>query len=97
MLDSEFDALCDRADINEDEANDALRTVQLLSTAPPYGILLPREEVDNVMWAAATLYAAAADANGTPGGFYRFVEDLSAAMKRVRSRKRQPAISPTKV
>ena len=97
MLDSEFDALCERADIGEEEANDALRTVQLLCTAPPHGVMMPRDEVANVMWAAASLYAALPSDAPKPGAFYRFVEEVASAMKRARLKKRQPVISPTQV
>lgn len=97
MHDSEFDALCERADIGEEEANDALRTVQLLCTAPPHGVMLPREEVANVMRAAATLYAVLPNDAPRPGAFYRFVEEVASAMKRARTKRRQPAISPTQV
>ncbi len=44
MTESDLEALCERADINEDEANDALRTVRLLSAAPPHGIMLSKAE-----------------------------------------------------
>ena len=88
MTELDLDALCERVDINEDEANDALRTVRLLCAAPPHGIMLSEQDVSRVLWAAAGLYAALPDVDGVPGGFYRFVEDVVTVMKQSRLKNR---------
>jgi len=88
MTESDLEALCERADINEDEANDALRTVRLLCAAPPRGILLPKPDVSRVLWAAASLYATLPETEGVPGGFYKFVEDVVTLMKQSRLKQR---------
>ena len=97
MTEAELEALCERANINTFEANDALRTVQLLCAAPPHGLLLPRSAVRRVLYAAASLYVTVQQP-GDQGarGFYRFVEDLTVAMKRARrAAERTKPASPT--
>jgi len=97
MLEADLTVLCERLDINEDEAYDALRTVQLLCASPPHGIELSREKIANVIWAAASLYVALPKSVGADVGFYRFVEDLAAALKRTGPNRRRPVFSPSQV
>ena len=81
MTELDLETLCERVDINEDEANDAFRTVRLLCAAPPHGIMLSEQDVSSVLWALADLYTTLPGMSGVPGGFYRFVEDVVAVMK----------------
>lgn len=97
MLEAELNNLCERLDINEEEAQDALRTIQLLCAPPPHGIRLSREKIVNVLWAAASLYLALPDRDDGNAGFYRFVEDLTSAFKRARSNRRRQFASPSQV
>lgn len=79
MTSTELERLCTKANVNENEANDALRTVELLCARPPYGIRMNRDNVRNVMWAAAALLDVTHPAASRTGGeFYNLVEQLAA-------------------
>jgi hypothetical protein len=84
MTDIEIGVLCDRANLNEDEANDALRAVQLLCAKPPHGIQLDRESVRSIMWAAASLHSVIRNGVHRNGGeFYAFVEEITNVIRRL--------------